>query len=120
MSNQNQTLGKWGEELAAKYLANKGYSILSANYRTRYGEIDLVTEHLGIIIFVEVKTRSSTQFGFPEEAVTPKKQQHLVHAAELYLQAQNQLDSLWRFDVIAIRKGPDGKPLITHFENAFA
>lgn len=118
MGNQKQTLGRWGEEAAADYLQAKGYHILDRNPRNEYGEIDLVARQGTCTVFVEVKTRSSKKFGFPEEAVTPAKQQHMLEAAQTYLQANPDLDGDWRLDVIAIRRLSGGAPEILHFENA--
>ncbi|EAX48690.1 protein of unknown function UPF0102 [Thermosinus carboxydivorans Nor1] len=70
-------MGKMGENAAADYLARNGYKILMRNYRCRIGEIDIVAERQGTIVFVEVKTRSSEKFGFPAEAVNYRKQQKL-------------------------------------------
>lgn len=121
MSDPRQSLGRWGETQAARYLERKGYVILARNVRTPYGEIDLVAQDGGMIVFVEVKTRRSNRFGWPEEAVTHAKQEHLLAAAEDYLSAHPELDGDWRFDVIAIRQLRSGKPLeIVHFEYAFS
>ena len=113
-----QSLGRWGEGVAAEYLAQRGYEILERNFRTPYGEIDLVTTHEGAIIFVEVKTRTSKAFGWPEESVTEGKQAHLLDAAEAYLQSIPEFEGDWRVDVLAVEKIHGGRePLITHFEN---
>ena len=97
--------------------------ILARNARTAYGEIDLIARQAGVsgavTVFVEVKTRRSTAFGLPEEAVTPNKQAHLLAAAQAFLQAHPELEGDWRVDVIAVQKGAGGQePAITHFENA--
>lgn len=120
MSKQKQSLGRWGEEAAARYLAERGYEILARNVRTKFGELDLVMQQGKQLVFVEVKARSGNQFGQPEEAVTPAKQRHLAEAAESYLQANPQLGGDWRVDVIAINR-TSGKDLeIVHFENALS
>lgn len=118
MSKQKQTLGAWGEAIAAKYLEGLGYAILERNVRTAYGEIDLLASHEGVAVFVEVKTRSSKDFGFPEEAVHPTKQQHLLDSAEDYLQSHPEVTGDWRIDVISIQRGSGRTPEIVHFENA--
>jgi putative endonuclease len=70
-------------------------------------------------VFVEVKTRSSTAYGLPEDSITPRKQAHLLAAAQAYLQAHPELEGDWRIDVIAVQRQPaHPKPVITHFENA--
>ncbi len=118
MSRQKQALGRWGEQQAADYLAQRGYQILGRNLQGPYGEIDLLARHQGALVFVEVKTRSSARFGLPEEAITPSKQQHLIQNAEDYLQAHPELGDDWRIDVVSILRRPGGNPQILHFENA--
>jgi putative endonuclease len=119
MSKDKRNLGLWGENVAAQYLARRGYTILDRNARTPYGEIDLVTQKQDVIVFVEVKTRSSSSFGYPEEAMTSAKKAHFLAAAQAYLQAHPELDGDWRLDVIAVRRYPIGnRPGIHHFENA--
>lgn len=122
MRTTPQNLGRWGESLAAETLCGKGYTILARNARTAYGELDLVarqeTPRGAVTVFVEVKTRRSTAFGLPEAAITPKKQAHLLAAAQAYLQTNPELDGDWRIDVIAIRRIPDHEVEIVHFENA--
>ena len=129
MSTRKQSLGKWGEEVAARYLADRGYQILERNRRTPYGEIDLVAwqpagqrdslESEGTIVFIEVKTRASASLGYPEISVTPRKQAHLLDAAQYYLSEHQELRADWRIDVIAIQVLPEPQaPVITHFENA--
>lgn len=122
-----QALGRWGEQLAADFLVEKGYTILARNVRTTYGEIDLVARQPGdagvrqpeAVVFIEVKTRSSDLYGFPEESINPRKRAHLLAAIEAYLQANPQVTEEWRVDVIAIQLSVDNQPpTITHFENA--
>ena len=102
-------LGSAGERLAAERLRQAGYTIRAANYRCKVGEIDIVAEEDGDIVFVEVKTRRGTAYGLPEEAVTPAKQRKIIAAAQTYLAAQGQLDASWRVDVVAIALTPSGK-----------
>jgi putative endonuclease len=111
-------LGGWGEQRAAEYLETKGYRILDRNVRTPYGEIDLVAETNLQLVFVEVKTRSSTRFGQPEEAIDEDKLTHMIESAESYLIEHPNLEGDWRIDVIAILLRPGREPEITHFENA--
>lgn len=112
-----QALGRWGEDLAASYLAAQGYQVLERNVRTPHGEIDLVARDPGMLVFVEVKTRRSASFGPPEESVTPRKRLHLSASAQAYLQSHPELDGNWRLDVIAIRLFKSEPPEIVHFEN---
>lgn len=118
-------LGRWGEDKAADYLIEQGYSIITRNERTPYGEIDLIAQHSPdripdetTLVFVEVKTRSSRTFGYPEESITSRKQEHLTSAAQYFMQEHPQLEVDWRIDVISIERSQDGRPLIQHFENA--
>jgi putative endonuclease len=113
-----RSLGRWGEQTAESFLVQKGYQILGRNIRTPYGEIDLIGEQAGMIVFIEVKTRASDDFGLPEEGITLKKGEHMINAAESYIQTHPDLGKGWRLDVIAIRRQP-GNPLpeIVHFEN---
>jgi putative endonuclease len=115
---RNKALGQWGESRAADYLSGKGYEIVARNVRTEYGEIDLIASVEDIIVFVEVKTRSSLRYGYPEEAVTEVKKQHLVDAAQAYLQSLDSGETAWRIDVIAVQKKGEGNFEIEHFENA--
>ena len=123
--------GAAGEVMAARYLRKKGYTLLAANYRTRFGEIDIIAADKKYIAFVEVKlrTRGGTEAGqaagaaiyTPEEAVTPLKQQKIVKAAMQYLQLHpSELQP--RFDVIAI-VADDRDPMkarsLEHLKSAF-
>jgi putative endonuclease len=112
-----QSLGRWGEDTAARFLESRGYTILERNHHTAHGEIDIIACKEAGLVFVEVKTRTSHAFAYPEEAVTRRKQAHLLSAAEEYLQAHPQAGDTWQFDVIAIEKLPGGRPEIVHFEN---
>jgi len=117
--SSRQTLGRWGETLAANFLIDKGYTIIERNWRTPYGEIDLVAKIGETIVFVEVKTRANDRYGYPEASVTPKKRTHLMEAAQAFIQNYPDPESNWRIDVIAIRKPKSSKPPeIIHFENA--
>lgn len=111
----NQKIGRWGEERAAEYLQKRGYEIVDKNARTPYGEIDLVARLDGVTVFVEVKTRTSRRFGLPEEAITPRKQAHMLASGEHYA-AEHEIDS-WQADVLAIEGTPGKTPSIEHFEN---
>lgn len=113
--------GAAGEVIAARYLRKKGYTLLAANYRTRFGEIDIIAADKKYIAFVEVKLRSGVAIYTPEEAVTPQKQQRIVKAAMQYLQLHPS-DLQPRFDVIAI-VADDRDPMKTrsleHLKAAF-
>lgn len=116
MSKHRQKIGQWGESVAAKYLEERGYKVIARNVRTPYGEIDIVAEKEHFTTFVEVKTRTSSSFGHPEVSVTPRKQEHMLAAAEHYTQ-ENEIDH-WQIDVIAVEGKPGNQPILTHFENA--
>lgn len=112
----NQFIGKWGEQAAVDYLTERGYEIVTRNARTPHGEIDIVARQGDIIIFVEVKARTSDKMGMPEDSITPRKRQHMISSAEYYA-AKNEINH-WQLDVIAIEGQPGLEPKITYFENA--
>ena len=112
-------IGGSGEDLAAAFLQGLGYVILTRNYRKRFGEIDIIAEEGDTLVFVEVKTRSSAAFGSPLEAVDARKQQRMARAALAYLSSRRQHDRPARFDVVAVRLQPQGRPQIEHVRNAF-
>ena len=91
--------------MAARYLEAHGYHILTRNFRTRYGEVDLVARHDDAIVFVEVRTRRGHAFGTPEESVTARKRQRLVAAAQQYLQDHTLEHLPWRVDLVSISLG---------------
>ncbi len=101
-SNHRALLGKDGERLARRFLAEKGYKILKTNYRSHLGEIDIVCQDGDTIVFVEVKSRASAAFGTPASAVTTVKQKKLHRLAQEYLIAHNYEDRPVRFDVLSI------------------
>lgn len=112
-------LGKKGEDLACEYLEQKGYTILERNYHFQKAEVDIVAYFGFQIIFVEVKTRSSTYYGEPEEFVDEAKQKLVLKAAEAWLYERKMEGSPIRFDVIAIEARSETEFYIKHFENAF-
>lgn len=100
--NNRHHLGITGEQLAQNFLAKKGYRILTTNYRSRYGEIDIVCLDGETVVFVEVKTRSSEKFGTPTEAVTFRKRTRLRQLAQMYLITHNLETYPVRFDVLSL------------------
>lgn len=110
--------GDWGEDLALRYLEERGYAVIERNYRTRYGEIDLIARQGDALVFVEVKLRRGRGYGDPLEAVIPRKQQAIRSMAEQYLAERDPEYDELRFDVIGILAG-GGPPEITHLEDAF-
>ena len=120
MSTPKQAFGHWGEDTACVYLESHGYTILGRNYHTAHGEIDIVASKAGVLTFVEVKTRSSHSFAYPEDSVTKRKQEHMLSAAAEYLQAHPESGESWQFDEIAIERRPGDTPEIVHFENVIS
>jgi putative endonuclease len=100
--NRSREIGKLGEHLAYQYLLTKGLRFLERNWRSAEGEIDLVMQDGEAIVFVEVKTRTTHEFGWPEESITRSKRLRLQRVALAYLEANDQLHDEWRIDVIAI------------------
>ena len=98
----NKHLGDRGESYAEDYLRRQGYRILTRNYRTKIGEIDLIAEDQDTLVFIEVKTRSSVRYGMPAEAVNYKKRQKITQTAYWYLHAQHRENAICRFDVLEV------------------
>ena len=111
-------LGNWGEDQAAEFLAAKGFEIIEKSYRKSHSEIDLIVRKDKILIFVEVKTRSSIGFGMPEEFVNVTKARLIMRAAEHYIFDKDWMFDI-RFDIVSILILPNGKPEIYHIEDAF-
>jgi putative endonuclease len=114
---EHNDLGKLGEELAVEYLQKDGYAILETNWTFQKAEVDIIAKKENILAIVEVKTRSSLDFGLPQDFVKPKKIQLLVKAIDAYV-VEKDLDINVRFDIIAIHK--EGKSFaIEHLIDAF-
>ncbi len=111
-------IGKKGEQYAKEYLVNKGYEILEQNWRYSKAEIDIIGKFDTMLVFVEVKTRSSNYFGPPEAFVSSKKMKLVAKAASAYMY-KNNYDWEIRFDVISVLLSEPGPPRISHFEDAF-
>lgn len=114
MSRDRQDLGAFGEEYAAARLRKSGYRILERNVRFRSGEIDIVAEEKGAIVFVEVRTRRSDRFGPPEESVTDQKAHRLIELGEQYLQTRRMRERPWRIDLVALEV--DSRGAVTRFD----
>lgn len=110
--------GQMGEALVAETYRQAGYALLRQNYRTRQGEVDLIVEKNGLLVFCEVKTRSPGNYGSAAEAVTPHKQRRLLLAAQGYLAQHGLSDPMMRFDVAEVLLLPDG-PQVNIIEDAF-
>jgi putative endonuclease len=114
--------GARGETEAAAYLQRQGLSIQARNWRCRAGEIDLVAEEDGVLVFVEVRTRNLNEaFGTPQESVDARKQRKMLETARVYIHTRNRHDSQIRFDVVALRMAPDGQITeLTHIRNVLS
>ncbi len=111
--------GILGEKLAGDFLKKRGYRIYETNYRCPEGEVDIVARHKDSLVFVEVRSKRSLEFGSPEESITPTKMERLRAVAAHYRQTHNNLPPLWRIDVVAVEIDRKGKPLrIELIENA--
>ena len=116
----SRQIGDIGERLARVHLESRGYRVVESNYRSRWGEVDLIARLGPVWAFVEVRTRRSVAYGSPEESLTAAKAQRLIYTAQQYLE-RNALDSAetqWRIDLIAINLGAGSRVLsIHHLEN---
>jgi putative endonuclease len=99
---KRKALGNWGEELAVKFLKRQGYCILERNFSCRFGEIDIVAKEKDVIVFVEVRTKNNTEFGFPEETVLQNKKTRLFKTAQFYLCQKKLTEIPCRFDMVSI------------------
>jgi len=133
MAKTSHSIGKQGEDLAAAYLESKDWLVFDRNYRFDKAEVDIVATDRNYIVFVEVKLRSNTFFGQPEDYVTPQKEANIKKAAEAWPQKEANIKKAaeaWiyerkmetavvRFDVISIVQKGNQAPQITHFKDAF-
>lgn len=112
---RRKSLGNLGENLALKHLKNKGYKIIERNFRSRFGEIDIIAvdpstgSGQGVLVFIEVKTRWSEKFGLPEEAITPWKIKRIIKAAQYYKLFHPELPDSLRLDAVVIDLSSLGK-----------
>ncbi len=114
MRNARQKRGDWGEEVAARYLGGKGLRVIDRNVRSPFGEIDIVCENNKELVFVEVKTRNSTLYGYPEESVNATKQRKLRQLAQWYWNSHPRYGTI-RIDVVAILIQSSGLFQVEHF-----
>ncbi len=118
---KRKELGEVGEKLARNFLKKKGYRIRETNFRCRGGEIDIIAEKKGYLVFVEVRAKSTSDFGSPEESVTFAKKEKLIASALTYLNLHRNLPESWRIDFVAVELGKDGKATrLELIENAIA
>jgi putative endonuclease len=113
-------LGKWGEDQAARFLAEKGVEILARNIQTEYGEIDLLGSIDNCLLFIEVKTGQTKKFGFPEVSVNKLKMNHMIKSAQKYIQDREDISNDWRIDVVSIEVNTQNRTEIKWFQNVNA
>lgn len=119
MAKTTRDIGSEGEDFAAAFLRSKGWVILDRNYTYQKSEIDIIASDKGTVVFVEVKLRSNTSYGRPEEYVTPAKEKNIKKAAEAWLFEQNKEEEFVRFDIISVVPRRYDTPEIMHFRDAF-
>jgi putative endonuclease len=108
------------EALAAGLLEERGFRIVARNWRRPEGELDLVADHAGVCVFVEVRSRTGEEYGTPLETVNPRKRARVIRAARLYLDGEPVLATAFRFDVVGVTFFEDGRPPeCVHVEDAF-
>ncbi len=111
--------GILGEKLARDFLKRRGYLILETNYRCPHGEIDIIARDRDSLVFIEVRTKKSPEFGSPEESITPAKKERMMATAYHYQQTHDNLPPSWRIDFVAVELDQRGKPSrIELIENA--
>jgi len=116
---ERRNTGILGEKFARDFLKKRGYRILETNYRSHHGEIDIVARQKNCLVFIEVRTKTSLEFGTPEESITRTKRNRMRTAAFNYLQEHAELPQAWRIDFVAIELNQKGKPSrIELIENA--
>lgn len=119
MGREKMEIGTLGERFALEFLKAKGYRVKRVNFRTPFGELDIVATHEGSIVFIEVKTRTTSSLGPPFLSVTRLKQAHIIKNALFYLKRYGRVDSSWRIDVVSVKLNRKGAlENIEHIENA--
>jgi putative endonuclease len=118
---KRKAVGILGEKLAREFLRKKGYRVRELNFRCKNGEIDIIAEKDDYLVFVEVRTKTTTAFGTPEESITFAKKKRLIALALYYLNSHQNLSSSWRIDFVAIELDSKGKATrIDLIENAIS
>ncbi len=119
MKMSRKDIGRLGESLAAEYLKNEGFNIIEINYNCPAGEIDIIAKEYDYLVFIEVRTKSGSGFGSPEESITKTKKKHMIESAYTYLGEKDKMQSNWRIDFIAVELDRDYKPLrIEYYQDA--
>ena len=121
LTKERLQFGREGESAALTFLKKKGYRILEKNFRSKVGEIDIIAEQVGVIVFIEVKARANHEFGHPLNALTPIKQKKIIQTANSFLARKRIFDKPMRFDVVALTSdaGSPDSWQIELLENAF-
>ena len=119
MGIESYNLGKRGEDIAARYLIDKGYRIVERNFRSKRGEIDIVAYDKKMLVFVEVKYYSFKSFSLPEWMLIKRKQKSIIHTAKVYLQRKKTKKTFCRFDVLTIHAREDGLQALELYKDAF-
>jgi len=116
MTNQRQSVGRRGEDVAADFLRQQGCLVIDRNLRTPYGEMDIIARQGDEIIICEVKARSGNKYGYPETAVNKAKYENIVQSAQYYLTGRG-LKDFWRVDIVSVEFSLNAEPKITWFKN---
>jgi putative endonuclease len=106
-TNHNRSIGKIGEDTAVEYIENRGYKVIDRNYTSRWGEIDIISEKDGVLVFVEVKTKIGDKYGAPWESVTFFKYQKLKRSIQYYITSNKNSNRKCRIDVCGVLLNPD-------------
>jgi putative endonuclease len=114
----NRAIGMLGEQAAASYLEQKGHKIVTLNFRFERREVDIISVDKNVLVFTEVKTRANFDFGYPEAAISTKKQEHIKSVAMAFLLDNPSFEQI-RFDIISILVNKGKIVEIVHFEDAF-
>ena len=115
MKYYKQSLGASGERMALEFLRRRGYRIIARNFSCRLGEIDIIARQGKTTVFVEVRTRRGTEFGLPQDSISPKKIKHLLRCAEFYIKRRGDPEGQFRFDLVGVIFGE--KPQVELIKN---
>ena len=116
---KRRDIGILGENVARDFLKKQGYHIIETNYRCPEGEVDIIARHKDFLVFIEVRTKTSLDYGSPEESITSAKKERMKAVASRYQQTYDNLPELWRIDVVAVELNKKGElSRINLIENA--
>ena len=113
------TFGRFGEDLAARFLERSGWSVVARNYRFGRKEVDLIATRGDVLAFIEVKSRTGTEYGHPIESITRRKRGEIMEVARAWLRKHPQRGKILRFDAVAVHSTLRGPPRVEHFEDAW-